>query len=64
MVIKGGIKTFKVHISPYHKLLVSGGTLETAKQEAWHSISAESGYYRYGWLGWQDFNKNVLVEET
>jgi hypothetical protein len=64
MVIKDGLKTFKVHVSPYYKLLITGGTLETAKQEAWRQFGIETGYYHYGWIGWQDFKNNVKVEEV
>lgn len=64
MAIQQGIKTFKVHISPYHSVLITGGNIESAKQEAWRAIAAEQGYYRYGWIGQMDFMKNVLVTEV
>jgi hypothetical protein len=64
VVIKDGIKTFKVHVSPHHKLLVFCNDIETAKIEAWRGFGIEPGYYHYGWAGWYDFKNNVLVEEV
>ena len=64
MVIKDGIKTFKVHVSQHYKLLIPCGDIETAKKEAWQTFGIEPAYYHYGWAGWIDFKNNVKVEEV
>ena len=64
MAIKDGIKTFRVHISPYHKVMIYTDDIENAKREAWQTFGIEPAYYHYGWTGWIDFKNNVKVEEV